>query len=404
MRTILHSDCNNFYASVECAYDPSLRGQPLAVCGSREARHGIVLAKNEQAKKFGIKTGDVIWEAKQKCPTLAIVQPHFDRYSAFSKAMRRMYNEYTDRVEPFGMDECWLDLTGCPTGGLETAALLRQRAKDELGITVSVGVSFNKVFAKLGSDLHKPDATTLITPDNYQEKIWPLPVSDLLFVGRSSLRVLNKRGIYTIGDAAKTDEKTLRLLLGKSGETLHRFACGLDDTPVSPFEYREALQSIGNSTTLPRDISTLEEAKIVLYALADMVSFRLRTEEVKAGCVVLFVRDSALASYERQTRLNTPTNLPDVLAKAAYTLLNASYRWQKPIRALGIRTTQFVCYRDAQLMLMNEQSEKSERLARTIDNLREKYGGQAIVRGLSLLAPELTGFSEHTTALPPSSS
>ncbi len=402
MRTILHSDCNNFYASVECAYAPSLRERPLAVCGNQEMRHGIVLAKNEEAKKFGIKTGDVIWEAKQKCPTLSVVPPHFDRYTAFSEAMRRMYNEYTDRVEPFGMDECWLDMTGCPTDGLETAALLRQRAKTELGITVSIGVSFNKVFAKLGSDLHKPNATTLITPENYREKIWPLPISDLLFVGRSSMRILNKRGLYTIGDVAQTDEKALRLLLGKSGETLHRFACGLDDSPVLPFEHRDVPRSIGNSMTLPRDISTLEEARIVLYALADAVSFRLRAEEVKAGCIILFVRNNALFSYERQMHLNTPVNLPDVLAKCAVSLLNVSYRWQKPIRSLGIRTAQLVAQENAQLALTNEQTEKSERLARTVDVLREKYGEQAIVRGLTLLSPKLAGISEHAAALPPS--
>ena len=402
MRTILHSDCNNFYASVECAYDPSLRERPFAVCGSQEMRHGIVLAKNEQAKKFGIKTGDVIWEAKQKCPALSVVPPHFDRYTAFSEAIRRMYNEYTDRVEPFGMDECWLDLTGCPTDGLETAALLRQRAKTELGITVSIGVSFNKVFAKLGSDLHKPNATTLITPENYRKKIWPLPISDLLFVGRSSMRILNKRGLYTIGDVAQTDEKALRLLLGKSGETLHRFACGLDDSPVLPFEHRDVPRSIGNSMTLPRDISTSEEARIVLYSLADAVSFRLRAEEVKAGCIILFVRNNALFSYERQMHLNTPVNLPDVLAKCAVSLLNASYHWQKPIRSLGIRTAQLVAQKNVQLALTNEPAEKSERLARTVDVLREKYGEQAIVRGLTLLSPELAGISEHTAALPPS--
>lgn len=400
MRTILHSDCNNFYASVECVYDKALRGKPLAVCGSQEARHGIVLAKSEQAKKMGVKTGEAIWQARRKCPELIIVTPHFDRYLAFSKRMQEIYLDYTDRVEPFGLDECWLDLTGCPMGGLETAAEIRRRAKNELGITVSAGVSFNKVFAKLGSDLHKPDATTVITEQNFKEKIWPLPAGELLFVGRATLKTLAAHGLNTIGDVARARPEVMRRLLGKGGDTLWRYAAGTDDSPVTPYGFEPPPRSIGNSTTLPRDLNTPQEARIVLYSLAEGVSARLRAEKYRAGTVVLWVRDSALSSYERQMRLKTPSDLAPDLLEAVFFLFTSSYKWQKPIRSLGLRAT---CLTDQPPAdnLFSQETARAETLARTIDHLREKYGGHILTRGVLMTDPSLFAYSATTNALPP---
>ena len=219
-RTILHSDMNNFYASVECLYNPKLRGKPLAVGGDAEARHGIILAKNYEAKRFGVQTGEALWQAKQKCRELIIVEPHYDKYIRFSQMAREIYGEYTDQVESFGLDECWLDVTGSEKlfgTGRQIADQIRERIKFELGITASVGVSFNKVFAKLGSDMKKPDATTVIPPDSFREKVWPLPVNELLYVGRATHRKLHTYGVNTIGDLAKADVNFLKLVFGKVG-------------------------------------------------------------------------------------------------------------------------------------------------------------------------------------------
>lgn len=211
-RTILHCDMNNFYASVECLYNPALRGKPVAVGGDVEARHGIILAKNYEAKKYGVQTGEALWQAKQKCPGLTIVPPSFEKYLRFSRLAREIYGCYTDRIESFGLDECWLDLTGSERlfgGGKAVADKLRERIKFELGVTISVGVSHNKIFAKLGSDMKKPDATTVITRENYKDVVWPLPVSDLLFVGPATTRKLARYGIHTIGQLAQADGRRM---------------------------------------------------------------------------------------------------------------------------------------------------------------------------------------------------
>lgn len=391
MRTILHSDCNNFYASVECALHPELKGRPLAVCGAQEKRHGIVLAKNDLAKACGIKTGDTIWQARKKCPVLEILQPQHQLYGEYSKKMQAIYADYTDQVEPFGLDECWLDVTGCQKSGVEIAAEIRRRAREELGITASVGVSFNKVFAKLGSDLRKPDATTLITPENFRDKIWPLPAGDLLFVGRRTRQALSGRGLYTIGDVARADEALLRKLFGKSGETLRSYALGLDDSPVLRMGSYEPLKSIGNSTTTPRDIMNETDARIVLRALCDGVAARLRKNGVKCRVVALWVRDNALASYERQRAFFIPTNLSQDLFSAVFSLLHASYAWDRPIRSLGVRCTNLVDERFSAppALLQDESRPRREKLERTIDEICRRHGPAALQRAVLLSDPGL---------------
>ena len=264
-RIILHSDLNNFYASVECLYHPELREKPVAVCGDPELRHGIVLAKNQLAKGCGIKTGEVLWQARQKCPELVLVPPSYERYLSYSAMAKEIYQEYTDQVESFGLDECWLDVTGSTAlfgGGCTLADRIRERIRRELGVTASVGVSFNKVFAKLGSDLRKPDATTAISPRDFREKIWPLPVQTLLYVGRATQNKLQRYGIRTIGELARADRGMLQFAFGKNGLMLWAFANGLDTSPVSNIGAKSLIKSIGNSTTTPRDLLSDGEVRI----------------------------------------------------------------------------------------------------------------------------------------------
>ncbi len=278
-RVILHSDLNNFYASVECLYNPSLRGKPIAVSGNPEARHGIVLAKNYAAKSCGVDTGNPLWLAKQKCPDIIFVPPHYELYIKYSEITREIYSEYTDQVEPYGLDECWLDVTGSSAlfgDGQTIADKIRERVKSELGVTVSVGVSYNKIFAKLGSDIKKPDATTVIKRSHFKEIVWPLPVNDLLYVGKSTHKKLLNYKIKTIGDLANSDKHFMQYLLGRNGVMLWNFANGLDTSPVSNIGAKSLIKSIGNSTTAPRDLITDEDIKIILYVLCESVSSRMR--------------------------------------------------------------------------------------------------------------------------------
>ena len=278
-RTILHSDMNNCYASIELLHHPELRGKPLAVGGDPEARHGIVLAKDQLAKKAGVKTGMALWQAKQVCPDIVFVPPRMDLYLRFSRLAHEIYGDYTDRQEAFGIDESWLDVTeSCSLkgSGEKIAEEISRRIKKELGITVSIGVSWNKIFAKLGSDYKKPDAITVINQENYKNIVWPLPVEDLLFVGRATKKKLNKLGIYTIGALAETDSDILKIHLGKVGMILSYFANGNDNTPVCHQDENAPIKSIGNSTTTPRDLTTETDVSIIVWLLAESVSARLR--------------------------------------------------------------------------------------------------------------------------------
>ena len=287
-RIILHADLNNFYASVECLYNPSLRGKPVAVGGDAEKRHGIILAKNNEAKAFGVKTGETLWQARQKCPGLIFASPRYDLYVKYSRLARSLYEEYTSQVESFGLDECWLDVTNSETlwgDGKRIADEIRLRVKRELGVTVSIGVSFNKVFAKLGSDMKKPDATTVIPRETFQEIVWPLPVENLLFVGRATTRKLKSTGVRTIGDLAQTNVNALRRKFGKPGEMLWNFANGLDESRVSEADAAQKIKTISNSSTLPRDLISEEDVKIPLYILCESVAERLRDHSLKCCSV-----------------------------------------------------------------------------------------------------------------------
>jgi len=396
-RTILHVDLNNFYASVECLYRPEIRDKPVIVCCDIEARHGIVLAKNYPAKALGVKTGEAIWQAKQKCPGLVAVQADFKKYMRFSKLARAIYGDYTNQIEPFGIDEAWLDVSGTEKmygTGPEIANQIRQRLQDELGLTGSVGVSWNKIFAKLGSDMKKPDATTVITEENFHQTVWPLPVGELLYVGRSTMRKLGNRAIYTIGDLAKRDVNDLKLLLGVWGETLWHFANGLDSAPVRQTGEESVVKSVGNSTTTPRDLINNQDVKLIIYVLAESVAARLRKHGLKCKTISISVRGNDLISFERQGKALGSTFLSGDIAQKAMELFIENYRWNNPIRSLGVRGSDLVTADGhLQLDLFDNSNLNAEALAVTVDNLHKRFGHYSIQRCSMLLDRELTGFN-----------
>lgn len=386
MRSILHCDCNNFYASVEKVDDLSLAGQPVAVCGDPKLRHGIVLAKSDAAKACGIKTGDAVWEAKLKCPTLKLIPADQRKYLYFSKKMRAICRQYTQLVEPFGLDESWLDVTGHALGGEEIAARIRKSAKEDLGITVSVGVSFNKVFAKLASEMRKPDATTVISAENYQEKAWPLPAEDLLYVGRATTRRLHEMGLYLIGDIARSTLALMRRSLGKNGETLWHYARGEDTAPVLFVDEAEDVKSIGNSTTPPHDVSCDEEAKAIIYLLSDSVAARMRKHAFSCRTVSVWMRDTELNSFERQRRLPLSTDIGEEIAATALSLLRESYPWHLPLRSLGVRAGDLLDQEgNVQKSFMKDPwREKNRSLELSLDFIRNRWGHNCVQRGLLL--------------------
>ena len=392
MRTILHVDLNNFYASVECLYNPELRGKPVAVAGDPANRHGIILAKNMPAKKLGVKTGEAIWQAKNKVPDLICVPPQYDKYLRFSRAARKIYYRFTNQVESFGIDEAWLDVSGSVNlfgTGPEIAEKIRRIMKDELGLTVSIGVSWNKIFAKFGSDYKKPDAVTCITQDNYQDIIWPKPASDLLYVGHATERKLKGIAILTIGDLARRDPALLKLSLGKWGLILSDFARGMDTAPVRTIDERSAIKSIGNGVTTPRDITSADEAKLVYICLAESVAARLRENALKCTGVEITLRDSSLYSVTRQMKLPYPTCYVEDILNAAMQLLNRNYDFytNKHLRSIGVRGINLVtAEKGYQLdMFAPDKTDKKDKLAKAVDQLRRRFGHDAVLRAATLL-------------------
>lgn len=385
-RVILHIDMNNFYASVECLYDPQFWDVPMAVGGDKKNRHGVILAKNNLAKKMGVQTGEPLWQAKQKCPDLVFAKPHFDRYEQFSKKAKEIYSQYTDQVESFGLDECWLDVTGSTRlfgSGMEIANEIRERIKEELHLTVSIGVSFNKIFAKLGSDFKKPDAVTEFSKENFKNFVWNLPASDLLYVGKSTGNILRKYGINTIGDIANTDEKFLKKLLGKAGTTLWIYANGLDESPVTKIGEEQEIKSIGNSITAKKDLKSDEDVKIILYLLSEKVAERLRDHEFSAMGLGITLRRTDLHSYSHQCVLDFPISDSDSVFKHAFRLYKNSHDG-RPLRSISIKTFSLVRTDETQVSLFSEEkvSQKRVKLESTIDDLRKRFGENTLQRGI----------------------
>lgn len=395
-RCVLHVDCNKFYASVECLYRPELRDKPMAVGGDPENRHGIILTKNEIASKYGLTVGEPLWKARQKCPDLVVVPPNYPLYLRFSALTRKIYEDYSEFIEPFGLDECWLDVTGSEKSGEEIAHEIRKRVKSQLGITVSVGVSFNKVFAKLGSDYKKPDAVTVIDESNYKDIAWSLPCGDLLMVGRSAQKKLNAYGINTIGDLADTDVTVLKSLFGKNGEMLHSFANGTECSPVRHKDKISEVKSVGNSTTAPRDLVNEEDVKTIFRVLCESVSARLREKELKGRVVTIYVRDKELSSFSRQMKIPANTDISTEIFYYAMKLFRTNYFWNKPIRSLGVSVSDFdVTYEQFDFEKTVENREKQERLETAVDSLRRRFGNYCIGRACQLKDTELSKFNPH---------
>lgn len=402
-RTILHSDCNCFYASVELLYHPELRGKPVAVGGDPEARHGIVLTADYTAKRHGVKTGMALWQARQACPDIISLPPRMDLYLRFSRMAQEIYAEYTDKRESYGIDESWLDVTDSVSlkgDGYHIAQEISSRMKKELGITVSVGVSFNKIFAKLGSDYKKPDAITTMNKDEYRDKAWPLPVSDLLYVGSATNNKLRSMGIRTIGDLARTEETLLVRKLGKMGSILWAFANGYDESPVKLENTSAPIKSVGNSTTTPKDMETDEDVKIVLYILAESVAARLRENGFRCRTVEISIRDKDLFHFSKQVKLQNASNITREIAEAGYKLYKESYRlpadeqelknsrpefYQKPLRSIGIRGTDLVTdyfWEQLDMFMDPKEREKQMKVDAAVDNIRKRFGFYSIQRGL----------------------
>lgn len=393
-RVILHCDCNSFYASVETVLRPELAAGPMAVCGNPESRHGIILAKNEAAKAFGVQTAETVWQAKNKCPGLTLVPPHREEYDRFSQLVNGIYERYTDQVEPFGIDESWLDVTGSRAlfgDGVEIANTLRRVVREELGLTISVGVSFNKVFAKLGSDYKKPDATTYIGRENFREMLYPLPVSTLLYVGRAAQQTLHGIYVDTIGDLAACDRHLLATKLGKLGEQLHDYANGLDESRVKCYYEERELKSVGNGMTFRRDLTSWEDIRLGVLSLSDTVAARMRRHGLKCHTVQVQIRDTNFHTISRQRALEAPTFLAKELGEAALELIHKNWRTGAPIRMLTITGAGLVPAEDAgeQLTLFgggenHRRRERREQLENAMDRVRERYGRGSLTLGGAL--------------------
>ena len=399
-RVILYSDLNNFFASVETLLNPQLKGKPLIVCGDPKERRGIVLAKNEEAKKYGIKTAETVVSALKKCPHVLRTPTHFDEYKKYSLLVKRIYERFTDVVEECSIDECALDVTASVNlfgSGEEIAQKIRQSVKDELGLTVSVGVSFNKIYAKLASDMKKPDAVTVISKADYRKIVYPLPVTDLLFVGGSTAKTLSSYGVKTIGDLANVDQNWIEQTLGKRGRLLRIYARGEDDEPVRAEKDKEDLKSIGNSTTLPKDVTSREEIKRWFYVLSESVAARLRDADVgRANTVHIAVKDEHLQTFTWQVKV-TPTRLCGDIAQAAYALFCQRVPLGMPVHLLGVSVSGFD--HDVRQMTLDicqphgqERSyEKKERVESAIAKIRDKYGYSTLQRGVVLEDEKLSG-------------
>ncbi len=387
-RVILHCDCNSFFASVETALNPSYRDVPMAVCGSESDRHGIVLAKNELAKKYKIATAETVYSARKKCPQLVIAKPHYDEYVKYSKKVNEIYARYTDMIEPFGIDESWLDVTASGKlfgSGLEIAERIRREVREELGITVSIGVSFNKVFAKLGSDYKKPDAITVIDEANFKDIVYPLPVGDLLFVGKKTADALLSIGVRTIGELARTSREMLNLRFGKMGDVLYSYANGLDESPVEVSD--DDVKSISNGFTFRHDLVSRDEYLVGIEYLSEEIGSKLRKKGLLTSTIAISIKDEYLRVVQRQRPIDPPTDISKEISALAYKILTEEWKEGNPIRMITVSARNLVKREHAatQISMFDEGSEKQRekdlKFENAVDKIRQKHGSSAILKG-----------------------
>ena len=405
-RIILHSDLNCFYASVEANENPKLRDRAIAVCGSTEDRHGIVLTASYPAKRRGVKTGMANWQARNACPGLICVPPHYDLYVKYSKLVRGIYLRYTDQMEPYGMDECWLDVSGnrrLQGGGTAIAEEIRKAVKEELGLTVSIGVSFNKVFAKLGSDMKKPDAVTALPREDWKGRIWPLPVSELLYVGPATTRKLMTRNILTIGDLAMTPPELLHSWFGKNGIVLWRFANGEDNSRVMQANYEAPIKSVGHGITCSCDLRDHESVWRVMLELCQDIGHRLRLYDLSAQGVRLAVRGNDLSTSQYQAQLGYPSQSPMEIAQAARLLFQARYAWDTPVRALTVTGINLVpANQPVQLDMFGDEERRMRRqkLEDCVDEIRNRFGKHAIFSAALMGELNMPDDGRHEVTMP----
>ena len=384
-RVILHCDMNGFYAAVELLQRPDLKDRPMAVSGDPDSRHGIILAKNQLAKEYGVVTAETIWQAKKKCPQLVLVRPHMEKYRHYCGLINEIYQRFTDMVEPFSIDESWLDVTASQKlfgSGRQIADTIRRTVREELGMTLSAGVSFNKTFAKMGSEYKKPDATTEITRENFRELLWPLPAGELFGVGKATSEKLRQAGIFTIGDIAASKKPLLVSLFGKQGAVMWEHANGIDDDPVALYDQKEPIKSVGNGVTFRRNLTSESDIATAVKALSDKVAGRLRQHGLKAGGVKVDIKDPYFKVISRQKQLDTTTWLAEEIAQAAAELIRASWRAGAPIRMLTITAINLTDQLfQEQLSLFGSDSnkrEKAEKMELAMDEVRKKYGNSTI--------------------------
>lgn len=390
-RVIFHIDMNNFFASVEGIDRPELLGVPYAVCGEPELRHGIVLAKNQIAKQFGIKTGDTIFMAKQKCPELIVLSPNYSKYEEISRQARAIYETYTDRVESFGIDECWCDMSGAVkfSSARELADVIRAKIRDTLHITVSIGVSFNKIFAKLGSDMKKPDATTVISRDGLRDTVWKLPASALMFVGGATQKMLSRYSIYTIGDIAESDPKLLELLLGKNGRALYNYANGMDASSVALADSAVLPKSVSRSCTPERDLCSKAELRALGSYLSDCISFRLHELDMLCSSVGIVIKDTEMRTGSKQKRLSEPCSLSRSINSAAMSLVDELYRDGSPVRAFGVCAFDLKEADNVQLSFDINGDQRYGALEDTVFDLRSRFGTSVVKSASQLSLPRI---------------
>ena len=405
-RIIIHSDMNSCYASIECSLNPELKGKPVAVGGSVEDRHGIILAKTAEAKRYGVVTGEAIWQAKRKCPDLIVVPPHFDIYARYSALARDIYRRYTDKIEPMGLDEAWCDITGgiLLFGSVQNITDgIREAFKSELGITVSIGVSYNKIFAKLGSDLAGIDEVVTITKDNYKDVVWPLSVSSIMGVGRNSAKKLKNYGIHTVGDLAKTERDWMKLTFGVVGEDMWRYANGLDNSRVMPDNHKREVKSIGHGVTCREDLTNNEEVWLAFLRLSQDVSRRLKAEKLSATAVQISVRDNLLMTKQFQCETDFPTQSSMDISETALKLFKENYNWKNNVRALSVRAINLQDENaPMQLDLTGnyKQRDKRKKIDDTVLMLREKYGKAAAFNCCFMIEKKMPDMDGKKSPLP----